>query len=192
MHTREDTDVAVTGEWLLDGLHCPDCAARVEKAVSNIPGVVRATVSFPSGRLRVTYRLGDADPESVLAKVADLGYRAKGQGSRARPRASQDHDHSHDHSHGHAHDHPHEHGGAVWAPLTGAFGIAVGLTARHQGAAWYWVPLVIAAIVAGFPVAAAGFRTLRRDRGAVFGRIRRGSCRSHSLLGGRVPGGKGQ
>jgi Cd2+/Zn2+-exporting ATPase len=199
MDKREDTDAAVTGEWLLEGLHCPDCAARVEKAVSAIPGVARATVSFPAGRLRVRYRLGDLDPESVLAKVAGLGYRAKGQRSpRKHSRARHPHDHAHVHEHGHAqdqrhdhqhdheheharehsHEHPHEHAhdhlhghthdrdGAVWAPLTGALGIAAGLTARHQGAGWYWVPLFIAAIVAGFPVAVAGFRTLRKGGGA--------------------------
>lgn len=194
---KNGPDAVVTSEWVLEGLHCPDCAARVEKAVSKIQGVQRATVGFPSGLLRVKYNLGEVDAGAILAKVSGLGYRAKGVRSQKEDREhdvpggehhhpdhahehhhehDHDRDHCHDHDHDHSHHdhachdhthhahshhgHSHEHGGGMWAPLTGAVGIAVGLIAEHSGTAWYWVPLVMAAITAGFPVARAGFRAL--------------------------------
>jgi Cd2+/Zn2+-exporting ATPase len=172
----QDRVIEVTGEWMLEGLHCPDCAARVEKAVSTLPGVRRATVGFPSGLLRVKYHLGEVDAGAILAKVGRLGYRAKGAGCTHEHHEENGHSHKHDaepagshpgllhheHSHhGHEHHHhSHDHGGGMWAPLLGAVGIAVGLIAQRLGAAWYWLPLTLAAVIAGFPVGRAGVRAL--------------------------------
>ena len=172
----QDRVIEVTGEWMLEGLHCPDCAARVEKAVSTLPGVRRATVGFPSGLLRVKYHLGEVDAGAILAKVGRLGYQAKGAGCTHEHHEENGHSHKHDaepagshpgllhheHSHhGHEHHHhSHDHGGGMWAPLLGAVGIAVGLIAQRLGAAWYWLPLTLAAVIAGFPVGRAGVRAL--------------------------------
>lgn len=167
----QDRTTNVTGEWILEGLHCPDCAARIEKAVSTLPGVERATVGFPSGLLRVNYHLEEADAEAILAKVGALGYRVKdarsgSKGEAAGPPIHSDarhpfhHHRAHPHEHHHDHGHSHEHGGGMWAPLFGAAGIVAGLIAQRAGAVWCWVPLVMAAVVSGFPVAGAGFRAL--------------------------------
>jgi Cd2+/Zn2+-exporting ATPase len=162
-HDSETGSLEVTEEWLLEGLHCPDCAARVEKAVSNMQGVLRATVGFPSGLLRVKYHLGETGREAVLAKAVELGYRIRTTPSRPGQRIEDSH---HDHDHDHGHDHDHHHSGSMWAPLLGASGIAVGLIAQRMGTAWYWIPLVVAAMVAGFPVARAGLRALLAGGGA--------------------------
>lgn len=180
----------VTGEWILEGLHCHDCAARVEKAVASLPGVRRATVGFPSGLLRAEYSLEEVGPEDILSKIVALGYRAKGSRAHRQDRPAchahgchEDHgghDHPHDHAHharGHSHhDHSHSihvhsheghsHAGGMWAPLMGALGLAAGFLAERAGQGWYWVPFVLGAVVAGIPVARAGFRALMGGGGA--------------------------
>jgi Cd2+/Zn2+-exporting ATPase len=39
--------------YMLSSLNCPDCAARLEKAISRVPGVQEAKVSFATGALSV-------------------------------------------------------------------------------------------------------------------------------------------
>jgi len=58
------------------GMDCPDCAAKVEKAVSRMPGVICASVAFPAGRLRVEYNPDQIGIHDVVAKVRELGYQA--------------------------------------------------------------------------------------------------------------------
>lgn len=52
------TESTLSSKLLITGMDCPDCAAKVEKAVKRMPGVVNATVVFPAGRLDIEY-----DPE---------------------------------------------------------------------------------------------------------------------------------
>lgn len=175
--------------WLLEGLDCPDCAARIERVVSKVPGVVRATVAFPSGSLKAEYKASEVDPEAIPEGVRRLGYRVKA-GPGAAPRSESGHhgghthehgrddehehahEHAYDHTHSHAnerthhHGHAHEHGGAMWAPLAGALGIAAGFAAERAGVPWFWVPYAAAAGAAGFPVARAGIRALSAGAGA--------------------------
>ncbi|NLW43899.1 MAG: cadmium-translocating P-type ATPase [Syntrophomonadaceae bacterium] len=58
------------------GMDCPDCAAKVEKAVRRMPGVISATVAFPAGRLSVEYNPERIAVHDVVAKVKELGYQA--------------------------------------------------------------------------------------------------------------------
>ncbi len=68
---REST---VSSKFLVTGMDCPDCAAKVEKVVQRIPGVVKATVVFPAGRLNVLYNPHQTGVLQVLSKVKKLGY----------------------------------------------------------------------------------------------------------------------
>lgn len=54
--------------YMLKNLACPNCAAKLEKAASRLPGVHKARVSYATGALHLQYE------EAVLdeAKVKDL------------------------------------------------------------------------------------------------------------------------
>lgn len=58
----------------VEGLDCADCALKVEKALSRVPGVVRAEVSFASGKAYLHLEVPQAEKEAETA-VAALGYR---------------------------------------------------------------------------------------------------------------------
>jgi Cu+-exporting ATPase len=68
-------DVALARlEFAVSGMSCAACAARVEKAARNVPGVITASVNFSLGRLTV-----EAVPDSaaaIIAAVEDAGYQA--------------------------------------------------------------------------------------------------------------------
>ncbi len=55
------------------GMSCAACSARVEKAVSKVPGVTSCSVSLLTNSMGVE---GDADSESVIKAVEDAGYGA--------------------------------------------------------------------------------------------------------------------
>ena len=41
--------------YVLQSLNCPNCAAKLQKAVSGLPGVTEARVSFGTGALNVQF-----------------------------------------------------------------------------------------------------------------------------------------
>jgi Cu+-exporting ATPase len=59
----------------LEGMTCAACAARIEKALNRVPGVV-AAVNFATESARVRYDPERADPDALLAAVERAGYRA--------------------------------------------------------------------------------------------------------------------
>ncbi|HCF49262.1 MAG TPA: hypothetical protein DER60_03210, partial [Syntrophomonas sp.] len=71
----KDLDIACS--LYIKGLDCPDCAAKVEKAVKMIPGVSRATLAFPLGKLNVAFDAAQTGIEEILEKVQTLGYDAQ-------------------------------------------------------------------------------------------------------------------
>jgi copper-transporting P-type ATPase V len=75
MSTSATTDLQV------DGMTCGSCAARVEQALRNTPGVEAAAVNFATHRARI---VGEAAVDDLCAAVEDAGYRAHPHG---------DHDH---------------------------------------------------------------------------------------------------
>ncbi len=56
------------------GMTCASCVARVEKALSAVPGVVAASVNLAASSGTVEYILGVADAEAFRAAVEDAGY----------------------------------------------------------------------------------------------------------------------
>ena len=61
----------------IGGMTCASCVARVERALSRVPGVVQAQVNLATEQARVTVRAED-DPAVLLARlqraVRDAGY----------------------------------------------------------------------------------------------------------------------
>ena len=58
------------------GMHCAACAARIEKALTETPGVNRAGVNFATGRATVAFDPTETDPEALRAVVRAQGYDA--------------------------------------------------------------------------------------------------------------------
>ncbi|MFM8747967.1 MAG: heavy metal translocating P-type ATPase [Aestuariivirga sp.] len=55
------------------GMTCASCVRRVEKAIAEVPGVVRATVNLATERADVRFD-GPAKPASVIAAISAAGY----------------------------------------------------------------------------------------------------------------------
>ena len=69
-------------QYNVTGMSCAACSARVEKAVSKVPGVTACSVSLLTNSMGVE---GTAAPETVIATVQEAGYGAslKGAGKAA-------------------------------------------------------------------------------------------------------------
>ena len=60
-------------QYTVTGMSCAACSARVEKAVSKVPGVTSCSVSL------LTYSMGvegSADPTRIISAVEAAGYGA--------------------------------------------------------------------------------------------------------------------
>ena len=67
-------------QYTVNGMTCAACAARVEKAVSKVPGVDSCSVSLLTNSMGVE---GEASEGAVIAAVTDAGYGAELKGGKA-------------------------------------------------------------------------------------------------------------
>lgn len=74
-------------QYNVTGMSCAACSARVEKAVSKVPGVTSCSVSLLTNSMGVE---GTADPAQIIAAVEEAGYGAteKRAAGLERPQAS--------------------------------------------------------------------------------------------------------
>lgn len=61
----------------ISGMTCAACAARVEKSLGGVDGVLRANVNFAMERARVEYNPGQVSLTDLKKAVADAGYKAE-------------------------------------------------------------------------------------------------------------------
>ncbi len=148
--------------WRVSGMDCASCVAKVERAVSRLPGVQDIQVNLIAETL--TARLGtDGDLEVVARTVGALGYQATLRPGAGESAASRVHDHpNHDHAgHDHAvltHGGEDDEPGVPWwrtgkARLVWLLGALVAVAYGGSlliPAATYWV-FVTATLVAVFP-----------------------------------------
>ena len=64
-------------QYNVTGMSCAACSARVEKAVSKVPGVSSCSVSLLTNSMGVE---GEASPEAIIAAVEEAGYGASRKG----------------------------------------------------------------------------------------------------------------
>lgn len=64
-------------QYTVTGMSCAACSARVEKAVSAVPGVTSCSVSLLTNSMGVE---GTASPQQIIAAVTDAGYGASKKG----------------------------------------------------------------------------------------------------------------
>lgn len=100
--------------YILEGLDCANCAARIENKLSKMPELSDVSVTYATKQLRFSAE----DPESLLPKIQetissmepDVEVVESNRGH-THKNHSHDHEHSHDHSRGqHDHHHHHDHG----------------------------------------------------------------------------------
>lgn len=65
-------------QYKVTGMSCAACSARVEKAVSKIPGVNSCSVSLLTNSMAVN---GTADPGDIIQAVEKAGYGASLKGA---------------------------------------------------------------------------------------------------------------
>ncbi|MBQ9149274.1 MAG: cation transporter, partial [Oscillospiraceae bacterium] len=82
--------------WRIENLDCPNCAAKLERALSALPGVEAASVNFVNKTVSIT--AGEKDFAAVEQAV-------KAETARVEPEAQLVED-AHEHHH---HDHDHDH-----------------------------------------------------------------------------------
>ena len=68
-------------QYTVTGMSCAACSARVEKAVSKVPGVTSCSVSLLTNSMGVE---GNVPPEAVIAAVEEAGYGAAKKRQNAR------------------------------------------------------------------------------------------------------------
>ncbi|MBP2651191.1 MAG: kdpB 1 [Firmicutes bacterium] len=62
---------------VISGLDCADCAAKLEKSVSRVQGVLSAKLNFAVGRLNVSYDDAKVKPSDIIGVITSLGYQAE-------------------------------------------------------------------------------------------------------------------
>jgi Cd2+/Zn2+-exporting ATPase len=67
-----------TSTYLLEGLDCADCAAKLEKKIAAVPGVVKAKVHFGTGKLVVEH---SGAPSAILQTIEQSGYQISKDGN---------------------------------------------------------------------------------------------------------------
>jgi len=139
-----ETDKSIC-TFLVNGLDCPDCAAKIERGVASVPGVVDARVDFLKGKLTVRFEKSP-DKKAVEKKVQALGHTlgdSQAAVQKAFPRTIN----------------------RSLVVLTGICGVftAAGII-HHQlhGSDWLTIPLyLIAMVTGGFHIARKGLLALR-------------------------------
>ncbi|MGM9586483.1 MAG: heavy metal translocating P-type ATPase [Candidatus Limivicinus sp.] len=74
-------------QYNVTGMSCAACSARVEKAVSRVPGVTSCSVSLLTNSMGVE---GTAAPAEIIAAVEEAGYGASEKGTAAEKSSSAD------------------------------------------------------------------------------------------------------
>ena len=60
-----------------DGLSCPSCVPKIEKALNALPGVEKAEVRFNSGKIEIRHDPAQASVDALVEAVRGTGYEAR-------------------------------------------------------------------------------------------------------------------
>jgi copper chaperone len=60
----------------IEGMSCNHCVARVENAVSEMPGVKKAKVNLKKANAKVKYDEQLVTDDDIIAKITETGYTA--------------------------------------------------------------------------------------------------------------------
>ena len=62
--------------FAITGMHCANCAARIEKGLRETAGIITATVNFTTEELTVEYDPAGTGPDAIISRVKAMGYQA--------------------------------------------------------------------------------------------------------------------
>ncbi len=105
--------------YILEHLGCANCAAKMEKRISNLPGVKEATITYATKQLRITAENPDAllseiqeicssiESEVIVTERTKISH--KKNSSKIEEQHRQERNHHHKDSCGCGHEHHHEH-----------------------------------------------------------------------------------
>ena len=62
---------SMTSTYILEGLDCADCAAKLEQKLVAVPGILTATINFGAGKLTVTHTLPATE---IIKSIQQSGY----------------------------------------------------------------------------------------------------------------------
>lgn len=168
--------------WPIE-IDCPNCAAKLERALAELPEVTRVSVNYVHKRLTLEAEDThfDAAKAAVLAKAVEVEpdaviHMADGAAHPAHHAHHEHHEHHHDgdccghdhhehhHDHGHAHHHG-EHEAHAGRTLLLRAGLAILLLVLSGAAQAAWlgtVCCVLAYLIAGYDVLLTAVRNIRR------------------------------
>lgn len=69
------TSNKTTSTLKVDGMKCQNCANRVEKTVSSLPGVYDVAVDLDAKTVALTYDSAQINRSSLAAAIDNLGYK---------------------------------------------------------------------------------------------------------------------
>ena len=79
-------------KFIISGMTCSACSARVQKAVDGLPGCQNAVVNLLTGSMQIEYDEGLLNAREIVAAVEKAGYGAAladaGAGQQGRRRAA--------------------------------------------------------------------------------------------------------
>lgn len=135
----------------VEGMDCADCTVHLERAVAGVPGVLRAEVSFATGRMRLVTEGREGVISQVQAVARRMGYHVRPVTPAADGMGWS--------------DWLRRHPRAVPTALTGLLLVAALVAHLAAGPAPLRDGLLIAAaVIGGFPIAWDGWATLRANR----------------------------
>ncbi len=62
-------------EYMVEGMHCANCALAIERGLKKVPGISEVRVNFASNRCRVEFDPVRLDAEDIEGMVKKLGYK---------------------------------------------------------------------------------------------------------------------
>jgi heavy metal translocating P-type ATPase len=77
---------------IVEGMHCPSCAARIERVLSRKPGVREIEVNFATHHAELTYDPGVFDMDEAGAALDKLGYQMEPVSREAEAQADAEHE----------------------------------------------------------------------------------------------------
>src|SRR4030043_795398 len=76
METKDSKEKLERIDLPITGMSCASCAAKIEKGLSHLGGVSKATVNFAAEKATVVFHPAQTDVSHLIEKVKDLGYGA--------------------------------------------------------------------------------------------------------------------
>ena len=69
-------------DFIVTGMTCAACSARVEKAVRSLDGVLKADVNLLAGKMQTEFDEGKISPDNIIQAVTDAGYGCEVRGEK--------------------------------------------------------------------------------------------------------------